>query len=38
MKTIAACVAALVVLGVLAEMSSATMTTDPECHRLRTKV
>nr|XP_037280179.1 uncharacterized protein LOC119173470 [Rhipicephalus microplus] len=38
MKTIAACVAMLVVLGVLVEISCATMTTDPKCHRLRTKV
>lgn len=38
MKASIVCVLAVVVLGCFAELTGAMITTDPECHRLRTKV
>lgn len=38
MRTSVAFVAVVVVMGVFAELTTAMITTDPACHRLRTKV
>ncbi|XP_077509859.1 uncharacterized protein LOC144120920 [Amblyomma americanum] len=38
MRASIGCVAVLVVLGVFIRLNEAMITSDPECHRLRTKV
>lgn len=38
MRTSLAFVAVVVIMGVFAELTTAMITTDPACHRLRTKV